>query len=103
MRAGRGVTTFKLYMAYPETLQVDDDVILDILTMAKRRGGMVTIHAENGGAITALVQGRHQQPHDLLGQHLEHPGDPRGVAAAGVRAADGPSARRWRQTRNSTA
>ncbi len=50
----RGVTTFKLYMAYPETLQVDDDVILDILTMAKRRGGMVTIHAENGGAITAL-------------------------------------------------
>ncbi|MBM6405452.1 1,4-alpha-glucan branching protein GlgB [Phycicoccus sp. CSK15P-2] len=23
------------------------------------------------GAITALVQGRHQQPHDLLGQHLE--------------------------------
>jgi dihydropyrimidinase len=50
----RGVTTFKLYMAYPETLQVDDDVILDILTMAKRRGGMVTIHAENGGAIAAL-------------------------------------------------
>ncbi len=25
------------------------------------------------GAIAALVQGRHQQPHDLLGQHLvEH-------------------------------
>ncbi len=50
----RGVTTFKLYMAYPETLQVDDDVILDVLTLAKRHGGMVTIHAENGGAITAL-------------------------------------------------
>lgn len=29
---------------------------------------------EVGGAITALVQGRHQQPHDLLGQHLEHGG-----------------------------
>ena len=29
---------------------------------------------EIGGAITALVQGRHQQPHDLLGQHLEHGG-----------------------------
>jgi 1,4-alpha-glucan branching enzyme len=26
---------------------------------------------EVGGAITALVQGRHQQPHDLLGQHME--------------------------------
>ncbi len=29
---------------------------------------------EVGGAITALVQGRHQQPHDLLGQHMEHGG-----------------------------
>lgn len=29
---------------------------------------------EVGGAITALVQGRHQQPHDLLGQHLEPAG-----------------------------
>ncbi len=26
------------------------------------------------GAITALAQGRHQQPHDLLGQHLEDDG-----------------------------
>ncbi|MGL5930429.1 MAG: 1,4-alpha-glucan branching protein GlgB, partial [Dermatophilaceae bacterium] len=29
---------------------------------------------EVGGAIAALVQGRHQQPHDLLGQHLEPEG-----------------------------
>jgi 1,4-alpha-glucan branching enzyme len=29
---------------------------------------------EVSGAITALVQGRHQQPHDLLGQHLEGEG-----------------------------
>ncbi|MBT9254211.1 1,4-alpha-glucan branching protein GlgB [Phycicoccus sp. MAQZ13P-2] len=29
---------------------------------------------EVGGAIAALVQGRHQQPHDLLGQHLEPAG-----------------------------
>jgi dihydropyrimidinase len=50
----RGVTSFKLYMAYPETLQVDDDVILDVMTAAARHGGLVTIHAENGGAITAL-------------------------------------------------
>jgi dihydropyrimidinase len=50
----RGVTSFKLYMAYPETLQVDDDVILEVMTAAARHGGLVTIHAENGGAITAL-------------------------------------------------
>lgn len=49
-----GVTSFKLYMAYPETLQVDDGVILDVLAAAGRHGGLVTVHAENGGAIAAL-------------------------------------------------
>ena len=49
-----GVTSFKLYMAYPELLQVDDDVILDIMRMATRHGGLVTLHCEDGGAIEAL-------------------------------------------------
>jgi dihydropyrimidinase len=49
-----GVTSFKLYMAYPELLMVDDDVILETLLMAKRHGGLVTLHCENGGAIEAL-------------------------------------------------
>ncbi|MGH9115214.1 MAG: dihydropyrimidinase, partial [Acidimicrobiales bacterium] len=50
----RGVTSFKLYMAYPETLQVDDGVILDTMVAAGRHGGLVAVHAENGGAIEAL-------------------------------------------------
>lgn len=49
-----GVTSFKLYMAYPELLQVDDDVILEIMGAAARRGGMVTLHCEDGGAIESL-------------------------------------------------
>jgi dihydropyrimidinase len=49
-----GVTSFKLYMAYPELLMVDDDVILETLRMAKRHGGLVTLHCESGGAIEAL-------------------------------------------------
>jgi dihydropyrimidinase len=49
-----GVTSFKLYMAYPALLQVDDDVIVEIMTMARRHGGLVTVHCENGGAIEAL-------------------------------------------------
>ena len=32
-----------------------------------------TPHHEVSGAIAALVQGRHHQPHDLLGQHLGQP------------------------------
>lgn len=49
-----GVTSFKLYMAYPERLQVDDGVILDVMRSAGRHGGLVTVHAENGHAIEAL-------------------------------------------------
>ncbi|MEY2571215.1 MAG: dihydropyrimidinase, partial [Acidimicrobiaceae bacterium] len=49
-----GVTSFKLYMAYPELLQVDDDVILDVMRAAQRHGGLVTLHCEDGGAIEAL-------------------------------------------------
>jgi dihydropyrimidinase len=49
-----GVTSFKLYMAYPDLLEVDDDVILDVLRAASRHGGLVTIHCENGGAIEVL-------------------------------------------------
>jgi dihydropyrimidinase len=50
----RGVTSFKLYMAYPELLQVDDEVIVEIMTMARAHGGLVTLHCENGGAIEVL-------------------------------------------------
>jgi dihydropyrimidinase len=49
-----GVTSFKLYMAYPQLLQVDDGVIVDIMRAARRHGGLVTLHCENGGAIEAL-------------------------------------------------
>lgn len=49
-----GITSFKLYMAYPDSLMVDDGVILDVLTATAKRGGLVTVHAENGGAIDSL-------------------------------------------------
>jgi dihydropyrimidinase len=50
----RGVTSFKLYLAYPELLQVDDEIVVDVLRAAARHGGLVTVHCENGGAIEAL-------------------------------------------------
>jgi dihydropyrimidinase len=50
----RGVTSFKLYLAYPQLLQVDDDVVLDVLRACGRHGGLVTVHCENGGAIESL-------------------------------------------------
>lgn len=50
----RGVTSFKLYMAYPELLQVDDDTILRIMRHARKHGGLVTLHCEDGEAIEQL-------------------------------------------------
>jgi dihydropyrimidinase len=49
-----GVSSFKLYMAYPQLLQVDDGVLLAVMSAAARQGGMVTVHCENGGAIEEL-------------------------------------------------
>lgn len=49
-----GITSFKLYMAYPDSLQVDDGVIVDVLRATSKHGGLVTVHAENGSAISAL-------------------------------------------------
>ena len=49
-----GITSFKLYMAYPDSLQVDDGVIVDVLRATQKHGGLVTVHAENGSAIQSL-------------------------------------------------
>jgi dihydropyrimidinase len=50
----RGVTSFKLYLAYPQLLQVDDDVVFDVLRACAKHGGLATVHCENGGAIESL-------------------------------------------------
>ena len=50
-----GVTSFKLFTAYPNRLMVDDDTILRILCQAKTNGGLVCVHAEDSRMIDALV------------------------------------------------
>ena len=51
-----GVTTFKLFMAYPGELQVDDAAIFNALRRARGSGGMICVHAENGSVIDILVR-----------------------------------------------
>jgi dihydropyrimidinase len=51
------VTSFKLFMAYPGRLMADDGTIFRALEQTRDAGGLVMIHAENGGAIEALVAG----------------------------------------------
>jgi dihydropyrimidinase len=51
-----GVTSFKLFMAYPGVFQVDDATIFRTLLKTKENGGLVCMHAENGGVIDTLVK-----------------------------------------------
>jgi len=51
-----GVTSFKLFMAYPGVLYVDDGQIVRAMQQAREQGGLICMHAENGIAIDVLVQ-----------------------------------------------
>jgi len=51
-----GVPTFKLFMAYPGVFMLDDASIFRAMDAAANSGGMICMHAENGGAIDVIVQ-----------------------------------------------
>ncbi len=51
-----GVTSFKLFTAYPGRLMVDDATIFRALLRTAANGGTVMVHAENGGVIEVLQQ-----------------------------------------------
>jgi len=51
-----GVTSFKLYLAYPGVLQVDDAAFFRALLGARECGALTLVHAENGGVIDVLVK-----------------------------------------------
>ncbi|MFD3354313.1 dihydropyrimidinase [Streptomyces fradiae] len=51
-----GVTSFKLFMAYPGVFYSDDGRILRAMQRAALNGGLIMAHAENGIAIDVLVE-----------------------------------------------
>ncbi len=50
-----GITSFKLFMAYPGVFYSDDGQILRAMQKARDNGAMIMMHAENGIAIDVLV------------------------------------------------
>jgi dihydropyrimidinase len=50
-----GVTSFKLFMAYPGVFLSDDGQILRAMQAASNNGALIMMHAENGAAIDVLV------------------------------------------------
>jgi dihydropyrimidinase len=51
-----GVTSFKLFMAYPGVFMLDDASIFKAFCTTAKNGGLVCMHAENGNAIDVIVQ-----------------------------------------------
>ncbi|MBK9242573.1 MAG: dihydropyrimidinase [Acidobacteria bacterium] len=52
----QGVTSFKLFMAYPGVFMLDDASIFKAMLRTGKNGGTICMHAENGGVIDVLVQ-----------------------------------------------
>ncbi len=63
----RGITSFKLFMAYPNVLMIDDGLMFRVMQKAASLGALICIHAENGAAIDVVVAqalaAGHTEPH----------------------------------------
>ena len=53
---GEGVTSFKMFMAYPGVFYSDDGKILRAMQRAAETGALTMMHAENGIAIDVLIE-----------------------------------------------
>jgi dihydropyrimidinase len=51
-----GIPSFKLFMAYPGVFMLDDAAIFRAMSRTAENGGLIMMHAENGGAIDVLVK-----------------------------------------------
>ena len=51
-----GVASFKLFMAYPGVLMVDDATIFKALSRTSKNGALICMHAENGSVIDVIIQ-----------------------------------------------
>jgi len=52
----QGITSFKIFMAYPNVLMVDDRTIYKLMERTAKLGALVCVHAENGTVIDAIVK-----------------------------------------------
>jgi dihydropyrimidinase len=51
-----GVSSFKLFMAYPGVFLLEDSLIFKAMVTASKQGAMICMHAENGGVIDVIVR-----------------------------------------------
>ena len=78
---GEGVTSFKLFMAYPGVFMVDDAAIFQAMQRASDSGALIMMHAENGGPIDVLVKQYLQEGKtDPINHGLTRPAEMEGEA-----------------------
>jgi len=51
-----GISSFKLFMAYPGVLMIDDGLMFKVMQKAAALNALCCIHAENGSAIDVVVE-----------------------------------------------
>src|SRR3954465_8587532 len=51
-----GVTTFKIFLAYPNVLMIDQPTVYRMMKAAGELGGLTLVHAENGEAIEEKIR-----------------------------------------------
>jgi dihydropyrimidinase len=64
-----GVSSFKMFMAYPGTVMSDDAAIFQAMRMVGQHGGMIALHAENGTIIDLLIREALAQGHTAPRYH----------------------------------
>src|SRR5690349_23059241 len=64
-----GVTSFKMFMAYPGVFLVDDATIFRAMSAAGQRGGLICMHAENGIVINEIIKRALEQGHTAPKYH----------------------------------
>src|SRR5215217_1053822 len=52
----RGITTFKIFLAYPGVFMIDDTTMFRVMQSAGAAGGLTLVHAENGIAIQQMIE-----------------------------------------------
>ncbi|NQU68408.1 MAG: dihydropyrimidinase [Candidatus Marinimicrobia bacterium] len=56
MLVDRGITSYKLFTAYPGVLYMDDGMIYNTMQKAGEMGALICVHAENGIVIDEIVK-----------------------------------------------
>ncbi|CAN7419061.1 dihydropyrimidinase [Rossellomorea sp. LjRoot5] len=81
-----GITSFKVFMAYKNVFQADDETLFRTLVAARELGALVMVHAENGDVIEyltekALEEGKTEPIYHALTRPPELEGEATGRAA----------------------